>query len=62
MSCFGIRVFPRTVSKYLPRHPRGRPRGDLRWSTLVCVHAQGLIACDIFIAFSATFRLLYCSW
>jgi hypothetical protein len=29
----GIRVSPRSVSKYLPRHPRGRPRGDLRWST-----------------------------
>jgi hypothetical protein len=29
----GIRVSPRTVNKYLPRRPRGRPRGDLRWST-----------------------------
>jgi len=55
----GIRVSPRSVSKYLPRHPRGRPRGDLRWSTFLRVHAQGLIACDFFIAVTATFRLLY---
>src|SRR5271156_3580551 len=26
----GIRLSPRTVSKYLSRPPRGRPRGDLR--------------------------------
>jgi putative transposase len=25
----GIRVSPRTVNKYLPRRPRGRPEGDL---------------------------------
>lgn len=35
----GIRVSPRTVRKYLPRHPRGRPRGDLRWSTFLRLHA-----------------------
>jgi putative transposase len=55
----GIRVSSRTVSKYLPRHPRGPPRGDLRWSTFLRVRAQGLIACDFFIAVTATFRLLY---
>src|SRR6266404_2457479 len=27
----GVRVSPRTVNKYLPRRPRDRPRGDLRW-------------------------------
>ena len=46
----GIRVSPRTVRKYLPRHPRGRPRGDLRWSTFLRLHARGLIACDFFVA------------
>jgi hypothetical protein len=51
----GIGVSSRTVSKYLPRHPRG----DLCWSTFLRVHAQGLIACDFFIAVTATFRLLY---
>jgi len=55
----GIRVSSRTVSKYLPRHPTGRPRGDLRWSTFLRLHAQGIIACDFFVAVTATFRLLY---
>jgi hypothetical protein len=52
-------VSPRTVNKYLPRRPRGRPRGDLRWSTFLRLHAQGMIACDFFVAVTATFRLLY---
>src|SRR5450756_2774032 len=55
----GIRVSPRTVSKYLLWRPRGRPRGDLRWSTFLRLHAQGIIACDFFVAVTATFRLLY---
>jgi putative transposase len=55
----GIRVSPRTVNKYLHRRPRGRPRGDLRWSTFLRLHAQGIIACDFFAAVTATFRLLY---
>jgi len=54
-----IRVSPRTVSKYLPPHPKGRPRGNLRWSTFLRLHAQGIIACDFFVAVTATFRLLY---
>src|SRR5271155_3086832 len=36
----GIKVSPRTVSKYLPRRPRGRPGGDFRWSTFLRLHAQ----------------------
>ena len=55
----GIRLSPRTVRKYLPRRPTGRPRGDLRWSTFLRLHAQGIIACDFFVAVTATFRLLY---
>jgi putative transposase len=55
----GIRVSPRTVNKYLPRSPRGRPRGDLRWSAFLRLHAQGIIACDFFVAVTATLRLLY---
>jgi len=54
-----IRVSPRTVSKYLPRRPRGQPRGDLRWSTFLRLHAQGIIACDFLVAVTATFRQLY---
>src|SRR5450759_5571931 len=42
----GIRLSPRTVSKYLSRRPPGRPRGDLRWATFLRLHAQGIIACD----------------
>jgi len=54
-----MRVSPRTVSKYLPRRPRGRPRGDLRWSTFLRLHAQGIIACDFLVAVTATFHQLY---
>lgn len=31
----GIRVSPRSVRKYLPKPPAGRPRGDQRWSTFL---------------------------
>jgi putative transposase len=55
----GIHVSPRTVRKYLPLRPRGRPRGDLRWATFLRLHAQGIIACDFLVAVTATFRLLY---
>jgi putative transposase len=55
----GIKVSPRTVSKYLPKRPPRRPRRDMRWSTFLRVHAQGMIACDFFVAATATFRLLY---
>src|SRR5450631_330334 len=55
----GIQVSPRTVNKYLPQSPKRRPRGDMRWSTFLRVHAQGLIACDFLVAVTATFRLLY---
>jgi putative transposase len=36
----GLRVSPRTVRKYMPRRPPGRPRGDQRWSTLLRNHAR----------------------
>src|ERR1035441_10392433 len=55
----GIQVSPRTVCKYLPRRPLGRPRGDLRWSTFLRLHARGIIACDFLVAVTATFRLLH---
>jgi transposase InsO family protein len=47
------------VRKYLPLRPRGRPRGDLHWSSFLRLHAQGIIACDFFVAVTATFRQLY---
>ena len=51
-----IRVSPRTMSKYLPRRPPRRPRGDLRWSTFLRLHARGIIACDFFVAVTGSFE------
>jgi hypothetical protein len=48
----GLHVSPRTVRKYLPKPPMGRPRGDQRWSTFLKNHAQA-------ISVTSTFRLLY---
>ena len=55
----GIRVSPRTVRKYMPKRPRGHPRGDQCWSTFLSNHAKAIIACDFFVAVTATFRSLY---
>jgi transposase InsO family protein len=55
----GLKVSPRTVRKYMPRRPPGRPRGDQRWSTFLRNHAHSIVACDFFVAVTATFRLLY---
>ena len=55
----GLRVSPRTVRKYMPKRPPSRPRGDQRWSTFLRNHARAIVACDFFVAVTATFRLLY---
>jgi putative transposase len=55
----GIRISPRTVRKYMPRRPPGRPRGDLRWSTFLRNQASAILACDFFVTVTATFRMLY---
>jgi transposase InsO family protein len=55
----GIRVSPRTVRKYMPKRPRGHPRGDQRWSTFLKNHAAAIVACDFFVAVTDTFRVLY---
>ena len=55
----GLQVSPRTVRKYMPRRSPGRPRGDQRWLTFLKNHAKSLIACDLFVAVTATLRLLY---
>jgi transposase InsO family protein len=55
----GIQVSPRTVNQYLPPRPTRRPRGDMRWSTFLRLHAQGIIACDFFLAVTVTLRQLY---
>ena len=55
----GVRVSPRTVRKYMPPTRPGIPRGDQRWSTLLKNHARAIVACDLFVAVTATFRMLY---
>jgi transposase InsO family protein len=55
----GIRVSPRTVRKYMPMRPPGQPRGDQRWSAFLKNHAKAILACDFFVAVTATFRMLY---
>jgi transposase InsO family protein len=55
----GIRVSPRTVRKYMPKRPPGRPRGDQRWVTFLRNHAKAIIACDFFVAVTVTFQLVY---
>jgi len=57
----GIRVSPRTISKYMPKNPRGQPRGDQRWSTFLRNHAVAILACDFCVVVTATFQLLYVS-
>ena len=54
-----LRVSPRTVRKYMPKRPPGRPRGDQRWPTFLRNHAKAIVACDFFVAVTMTFRLLY---
>jgi hypothetical protein len=53
-----LRVSPRTVRKYMPKRPPGRPLGDQRWSTFLRNHAKAIVAFDFFVAVTATFRLL----
>jgi putative transposase len=56
----GIHVSPRTVRRYMPT---GRAPGDgtrsQRWSTFVRNHAGAVLACDFFVAITATFRVVY---
>jgi transposase InsO family protein len=55
----GIRISPRTVRKYMPKRPPRRPRADQRWATFLRNHAQAIIACEFFVAVTATLRMLY---
>ena len=52
----GLQVSPRTVRRYMAT---GRaPRGGALWSTFVRNHASAVLACDFFVAITATFRAL----
>jgi transposase InsO family protein len=55
----GLKVSPRTARKYMPKRSPGRPRGDQRWSTFLRNHARAIVACDFFVAVTASFRLLF---
>ena len=58
----GLRVSPRTVRKYLPKHldrGRGKRAQSQRWQTFVRNHAQAIAACDFCVVVTATFRLPY---
>ncbi len=43
----------------MPVRPPGQLLGDQRWSTFLKNHAKAILACDFFVAVTATFRLLY---
>lgn len=56
----GIRVSPRTVRRYVPEDWGSRGTiSTQRWMTFVRHHAQAIVACDFFIAVTATFRVSY---
>jgi transposase InsO family protein len=56
----GLRVSPRTVEKYLcGGGPAHRPDPHQRWLTFIHNHAKVIVACDFFVAVTATFRILY---
>ena len=58
----GLRVSPRTVRKYMPNHcvrgPGTRCHSQ-RWSTFLRNQATGIVACDLCVVVTATFRILY---
>jgi putative transposase len=56
----GIRVSPRTVRRSMPigSTPRDGTRSPL-WSTFVRNHASAVLACDFFVAITASFRVVY---
>jgi transposase InsO family protein len=56
----GIRVSPRTVRRSMPSRPTPRLRsGSQKWSTFVRNHARAVLACDFFVAVTATFQVIY---
>jgi putative transposase len=56
----GIRVSPRTVRRYMPSRTTPRPTTSSQtWSTFVRNHARSVLACDFFVAVTATFRVVY---
>jgi transposase InsO family protein len=58
----GVAVSPRTVRRYMRRPVSPRPCSSPQtWRTFVRNHARETLACDFFVAVTATFRLVYVS-
>jgi len=55
----GIRVSPRTVRRYLPATTPRATQGLQAWVTFVRNHSRSVLACDFFVAVTATFRVVY---
>ena len=56
----GIAVSPRTVRRYRRRPIPWQPCSSSQtWSTFLRNHARGTLACDFFVAVTATFRLVH---
>jgi putative transposase len=55
----GICVSPRTVRRYVRRHPAHPALRTQAWSTFMRNHAREVLACDFFLTVTARFRLLY---
>ena len=56
----GIRVSPRTVRRYMPSGGGSRTRRTSPcWTTFVRNHARAVLACDVLVAVTVRFRLLY---
>jgi transposase InsO family protein len=56
----GLTVSPRTVRRYMPkRSPSGGGARSQSWCTFVHNHAGEVLACDFFVAVTATFSRVY---
>jgi putative transposase len=58
----GLRVFPRTVRKYMPKRLTPGPGtcvSSQPWSAFMRNHAQAIVACDFCVVVTVTFRMLY---
>jgi hypothetical protein len=55
-----IQVSPRTVRRHMPSRTTPRSKaGTQAWTTFMRNHARAVLACDFFVAVTATFRVVY---
>jgi putative transposase len=57
----GIQISPRTVRRYMPKHPRRPTIPAQRWMTFVRNHAKAIIAADFFVVVTARFPVRVCA-